>query len=69
VAETNPEPAHDTGRCESCGREGEELERVHRVYVTPESWDTEGKVEVMDEIERWCFVCRSHYPHQELGSL
>ena len=39
---------------------------MHRVYVTPESWDTEGKVDVVDEIERWCFVCRSHYPHQEV---
>jgi len=51
VAETKPEPAGDgreTGRCESCGRDGEELEPVHRVYVTPESWDTEGKEDVVD---------------------
>lgn len=39
---------------------------MHRVYVTPETWDTEGKVDVMDEVEQWCFVCRSHYPHQEV---
>jgi len=64
VAETNPEPAPGIGRCESCGRDGEELEPVHRVYVTPESWDTEGKEEVVDEVERWCFVCRTHYPHE-----
>ena len=41
--------------------------RVHRVYVTPETWDTEGKVDVMDEVEQWCFACRSHYPHQEVA--
>ena len=54
------------GRCDSCGSEAEEVVAVHRVYVTPEAWDTEGKVEVQDEVERWCFPCRTHYPHQEL---
>jgi hypothetical protein len=58
----------ETSRCESCGRDDEEVIAVHRVYVTPETWDTEGKVEVMHEVEQWCFVCRSHYPHQEVGS-
>ena len=62
MAETSPA----TGRCESCGRDDEELAAVHRVYVTPESWDSEGKVDVVDEVEQWCFVCRSHYPHQEV---
>jgi hypothetical protein len=52
--------------CGSCGIEGEELVAVHRVYVTPEAWDTEGKVEVLDEVEHWCFPCRTSYPHQEL---
>jgi thymidine kinase len=51
-----------TGTCESCGRDGEDVVRVTRLYVTPESWDTAGKVEVGDE-EWWCFVCRTHYPH------
>ena len=64
MPETNPA----TGHCDSCGRDDEELEPVRRVYVTPESWDTEGKVDVVDEIERWCFVCRAHYPHQEVNS-
>ena len=59
---TETSPSH----CESCGRDGEETEPVHRVYVTPESWDTEEKVEVLDEVEQWCFVCRSHYPHQPI---
>ncbi|MDQ3147484.1 MAG: hypothetical protein M3R01_11245 [Actinomycetota bacterium] len=52
--------------CESCGRGAEDLEPVHRIYVTPEAWDAEGRAEVLGEVERWCFSCRSHYPHQEL---
>lgn len=52
--------------CESCGREDSDLQRVHRIYVTPEAWDTEGKTEVLDEVETWCFSCRTHYPHQEI---
>jgi hypothetical protein len=56
------------GNCESCGREDEEVEDVRRVYVTPEAWDTPGRVDVVDEIERWCFACRSLYPHQEVGT-
>jgi len=55
-----------SGHCESCGRDDEEVVSVHRVYVTPETWDTEGKVDVLDEVEKWCFACRSHYPHQEV---
>ena len=43
-----------------------EVVRVHRVYVTPEAWDTEAKVEVLDEVERWCFPCRTSYPHEDL---
>ena len=50
--------------CDSCGRSGEPVGQVRRVYVTPEQWDQAGKVEVVDEIETWCLVCRSHYPHQ-----
>jgi hypothetical protein len=56
--------------CDSCGREEPEADLVelHRVYVTPESWDVEEKIEVVEEIERWCFPCRSSYPHQLLGT-
>ena len=39
---------------------------MHRVYLTPETWDTEGKVDIVEEVEQWCFSCRSHYPHQEV---
>jgi hypothetical protein len=59
-------PAHSpgSGSCESCGAPADDLVRVHRVYVTPEAWDTEERVEVVDEVERWCFPCRSSYPHR-----
>jgi hypothetical protein len=55
-----------TGRCDSCGDLAVEVVPVHRVYVTPEAWDTEEKVEVLDEVEHWCFPCRTSYPHEEL---
>jgi hypothetical protein len=64
-----PEPADSPAvdeTCESCGGPAADLVAVHRVYVTPEAWDTEEKVDVVDEIERWCFPCRSLYPHQEI---
>ncbi|CAN5609636.1 hypothetical protein BH18ACT1_BH18ACT1_14640 [soil metagenome] len=54
------------GTCTSCGAATEDLAAVHRVYVTPEAGDTEGRTEVLDEVERWCFPCRTHYPHQEV---
>jgi len=37
---------------------------LHRIYLTPEAWDQEEKVEVLDTVERWCFPCRTSYPHQ-----
>jgi hypothetical protein len=57
----------EVGTCDSCGIDDVEVRQVHRVYVTPEAWDTEGKVDVQSEVERWCFPCRTHYPHEELG--
>jgi hypothetical protein len=59
-----------TIRCDSCGRDepDDEVVEVRRVYVTPGDWDTEEQVTVVDEVERWCFPCRSHYPHQPVGA-
>jgi hypothetical protein len=54
------------GSCDSCGDVGVEVAPVHRAYVTPEAWDTEEKVEILDEVEHWCFPCRTSYPHEEL---
>ena len=39
---------------------------LHRIYLTPEAWDQEEKVEVLDTVEHWCFPCRTSYPHQLL---
>ena len=52
------------GTCDSCGRDGEEVEPVRRTYVVPEAWDTQGSETTLDEVEQWCFPCRTHYPHQ-----
>lgn len=58
-----------TIRCDSCGRDepADDVVTVHRVYVTPGAWDTEERIDVQDDTERWCFACRSHYPHQLPG--
>jgi hypothetical protein len=53
-----------TGTCESCGAPADDLATVHRVYITPQDWDAEERVEVVEDVERWCFPCRSNYPHQ-----
>lgn len=50
--------------CDSCGDGDSTLVEVHRVYVTPAAWDTEGNVRVADETEQWCSTCLVHYPHQ-----
>jgi hypothetical protein len=54
--------------CDSCGRSDEPVAPVRRVYVTPERWDQEPKVEVVDDVESWCVVCQTHYPHQPVGA-
>ena len=51
-------------RCESCGRDDEPTTQVRRLYVTPEAWDTPGSTKVVEDVEHWCFVCLSHYPHE-----
>jgi hypothetical protein len=37
---------------------------VHRVYVIPADWDTEGSETVVPDVESWCFSCRTQYPNQ-----
>ncbi len=49
--------------CESCGRDDDALTTVRRVWVTPEQWDTQGRLD-LGELESWCSVCMTHYPHQ-----
>ena len=35
------------------GDEGDEVAREH--------------IQVVDDVERWCVACRSHYPHQPIA--
>lgn len=58
----------EIGTCDSCGSDGVEVQRVQRAYVTPEAWDTEERVDIVEDVERWCYPCRTHYPHQEVGA-
>ncbi len=57
-------PGGDGKHCESCGDEGVELTLLRRLYITPETWDQAGRVEPGD-LEWWCDVCRTHYPHSD----
>ena len=50
--------------CESCGADEPVLFDVHRKYVTPADWDSEGREVTLTEVERWCFSCCTHYPHE-----
>lgn len=54
----------ELGTCENCAREGE-VGPVKRMYVVPESWDGPGSSTTMDEVEQWCFSCRTQYPHED----
>jgi hypothetical protein len=56
------------GTCASCGRHDEDTTAIYRVYVTPEAWDTPGRVTRLDEVEQWCFACRSSYPHEDASA-
>ena len=60
---TEPGAPPQPPTCDSCGAVESDLAFVQRVYVTPESWDTPEKVTDGD-LEWWCFVCRTHYPHR-----
>jgi len=53
----------DASTCESCGAH-DTVYAVHRMYVTPADWDTEGREITLPDVERWCYACCTHYPHQ-----
>lgn len=52
--------------CESCGSREAELAAVRRMYVTPETWESEHRQVVLPEVENWCFACLSQYPHERV---
>lgn len=54
--------------CGSCGAPDDDLVEVHRVYLET---DGQGRVvgeRVLPDVERWCLVCRTHYPHELLAA-
>ncbi len=50
--------------CENCAREDDDLATVHRLYVSPGSWDQPAATTRVEQTELWCFSCRSMYPHE-----
>lgn len=53
------------GRCDSCGREDEDVTEVVRLYVVTEAWDQAPSANEAEGTEWWCFPCRTHYPHRK----
>jgi hypothetical protein len=53
--------------CENCGRADDELVVVRRVYVFPATEVAPERVQVVDELERWCVSCVSQYPCEPAG--
>ena len=51
----------DPSGCENCDRPDDDLVAVYRVYLDPDDPDN---VVILTTAERWCFSCRSMYPHQ-----
>lgn len=56
-------------RCESCGASAsgtDDILNVQRVYLVASPEGTVGtlRATVHDDIEAWCFVCRTMYPHE-----
>lgn len=62
---SSPQPSAAPGVCQNCAREDDDLVAVTRLYVQPETWDAPGKVTPTNEVELWCFSCRTQYPHEE----
>ena len=62
-----------TEACGSCGRDGEDLETVQRVYLDAPAVGVDGPDDasdtggpgytLTDDIERWCPTCRLTFPH------
>jgi hypothetical protein len=55
--------ADDEETCANCGRAGDGLGVVRRVYVTVDDHGRVTASETLEPPERWCLSCRSLYPH------
>lgn len=71
VPSSNFDPS-DEPLCENCARPDGDLATVQRIYLVPRDPATSaGEIaaatpvlqEVLDDLERWCFSCRTQYPH------
>lgn len=62
----HPSPSQ-SGVCQNCAREDDDLAAVKRLYVEPETWDSPGRVTRTDDVELWCYSCRTQYPHETPG--
>ncbi len=54
------------GQCDSCADEGVGVVALHRIYLTPEAGEQAPTMALQPSLERWCFSCRTSYPHQLL---
>lgn len=54
-----------SGTCESCGAEDEDLTPVRRTYLA--AADGSRTERVLDDVERWCVVCLTSYPHEPVA--
>ena len=53
-------------QCESCGHDTDDLASVQRIYLVDAETAGEPRTTVLDDIELWCFPCRSLYPHRSV---
>ena len=65
-------PVTPTDRCGSCGADpvdAADLVSVQRVYLVAREEGIVGaeRVTMLDDIEAWCFVCRTMYPHEPIN--
>ena len=49
--------------CESCGNDTDDLASVQRIYLVDDDGASSHST-VPDDIEQWCYPCRSLYPHR-----
>jgi hypothetical protein len=62
-----PDPAQTdsvTGTCDSCGDDDVAVWTLRRLYLVPATDTEPQRFDAAGEEERWCYVCRTHYPHE-----
>jgi hypothetical protein len=62
-----PDPASTdpaTGTCDSCGDDDVAVVALRRLYLVPATDTEPQRFDPAGGVERWCYVCRTHYPHE-----